>query len=235
MVSHTDFCRGGRSYAAGWCQAYCSSWCRCACPWEGWWGCGSSGNMWEWCGKHHGHGNKAGRGVKSWPGLSWQPAHPGGMWIILNRPTKRIQQSRVKNVAQQPPPLERLWVHISRTCVWVHISRTCVWVHTPPNHQKLHLIVPGQHWFFLCLAWQMFIFKMSGDGDSVVALSQFFPCFAALTAGKLLLISSLGLLSFFTSPPWTMQTHCPCLSTAAFYIFKDYYRVFSSTLLSHPD
>lgn len=46
-------------------------------------------------GKQDSHGNKAGRGIRS-----WQPAHPDGTWVISNTPVA---------CPWVPSPLEPVW------------------------------------------------------------------------------------------------------------------------------
>lgn len=84
------------------------------CPWGGSWGCDSNGKRWEWCGKHHSHRNKAGRGVRSWPALSWQLAPPDGMWVVSSGTTKMKQKARLQSSLNPwgfcgSPSLEPVW------------------------------------------------------------------------------------------------------------------------------
>lgn len=99
---------------AAWHPKWYSWWCRCVCPWGGRWGCDSNGKRWEWCGKHHSHRNKAGRGVRSWPALSWQLAPPDGMWVVSSGTTKMKQKARLQSSLNPwgfcgSPSLEPVW------------------------------------------------------------------------------------------------------------------------------
>lgn len=100
-----------------------------------------------------------------------------GTRLISNGPTKIIHQRKVKNIVQQPGPTGHLWVSIS--------SRTCVGILTSETTENHVLLSQGCIDLSSFLPNRCLFLKISGD---VLLCSQFSQHFAALTAGKPLLI-----------------------------------------------